>query len=235
MNTLNNGADRPTYVPRRLIQFEGRQIEVPDDASDDEISTILSESPVPQTPQGPQDTSWGSAVSYGSSNALGGLGNTLDVVGERLGTNTGAASGLKALARSIRPENYRAAGGDLKAFSPSTWGNIPRAVVEAAPGMVANLGAGAVGTAAAGPVGGVAAFMASSAGQNYGNTALEIARNNGRTTPNDSDLAQAAAVTGVEASLDRIGAGGILAKGARGSAGTVASEAGKQTIRAAGR
>ncbi len=229
-----------TQTPRtgRLIEFEGRQIEVPHDATDDEISSILSESPAdqrfphPGNPQVPQDTSFTSAIGYGVSNALGGLGNTLDVVGNRIGTDTGAAASLKALARSVRPENYQPAGASLKAFSPSTWSNVPRAAVEALPGLAASLGAGAVGTAVAGPVGGVAGFMASSAGQNYGNTALEIAQNNGRSTPTDGDLAQAAGVSLAEAALDRVGAGGVISAPVRGSVGSVLKGAGKAVVNA---
>ena len=94
------------------------------------------------------------------------------------------------------------------------WGNLPGAAAEQAGGLAGSIaarGAGGLVGSAAGPGGAAAGAIAGPAlftfARQIGPTALERAKNNGRSEPDWSDWAAAAATAGVSGALDSIGVG----------------------------
>lgn len=138
-------------------------------------------------------------------------------------------TGMKDSGKAVRdftskPENFVSAGsrfvnpqqGDsyVDPVLGFGWGNLPGAAAEQAGGLAGSIaarGAGGFVGSAAGPGGAVAGALAGPAlftfARQLGPTALERAKNNGRSEPDWSDWTAAAATAGASGALDAIGVG----------------------------
>jgi len=208
----------------RIIDFEGKRIELPHDATDDEVHQILSS-------YQPADTSFTSALGHGAANALGGVASTLDVAGNELGTNTGVASAFRSASEAVKPRNYDPAAPKV-GLNPMSWGYIPRALVESAPQLATSVAGAAVGGFLGGPVGATAGVVAPYAAQNYGNTVNEIAQAQGHSSPTRDDLVRAGLITGAESLLERFGLRGVGGTALAGGVKNIAMGTAKQALKA---
>lgn len=167
--------------------------------------------PKPTKGDRPWYAKMGRALQYGAANTISGIGSTANRAGYKDIGDT-----IKGVGASAAPADYESSGAKFQALSPSTWGEAPYALLEGAPGLAMDLGAGALGTLVGGPVGAAAAFTASNAGRNFGQNV--DARVGGADKPATADdLKIAGAATGAEAILNRVGitpALGTIAKGA---------------------
>lgn len=127
-------------------------------ASSSEIINALGAT---TTAQSGKDTSFTGAVQYGSAKALEGVGRTLQSFEATKGLGDSAMRYGQAIDNE---QDYSPAGAQVKLTSPSTWGNIPRAIVEAAPGAATSLAGGVAGAAAGGAVGSAVPIVGTAAG-----------------------------------------------------------------------
>jgi hypothetical protein len=113
-------------------------------------------------------TGFGDALQYGSAKALEGVGRTLQSFET---TKDWGDRALQAGQSIDNEQDYSPAGSQVQLTSPSTWGNIPRAVVEAAPGAAASIAGGVAGAAAGGAVGSAVPIVGTAAGAFMGGLA----------------------------------------------------------------
>lgn len=152
---------------------------------------------------------------FGGANLARGLAKTAKAAGW-----TGTGDTLEKVAHGIEPApgSYDPAGPRFDYSDPSTWGYAPRAVLEGAPGVAADLTAGALGTAVGGPVGGIAGFMGMNAARNYGgNLEARMEHQAPGATPSNTDYAAAGASTVAEAALSRLGINPAISGVAKGA------------------
>jgi hypothetical protein len=101
--------------------------------------------------QNPHDTSYLSALQKGAADLAGGVGKTMDMEGVKGGVSGSIKDALDT-AGNLGPQDYQPAAPKL--MHPSTWGQIPRALVESAPSLATDVGAGGIGAGIGGAVGG---------------------------------------------------------------------------------
>ena len=187
-----------------------------DGLADDKIlSGVLKHyAPAEKAEGGEKDTSFLGALQHGVASQVSGYGATARAAGA-----SGAGKAVQGMGAAIDAKNYDPAS-DKVGFSPSTWGYIPRAVAEAAPGLATDLAAGAAGAGAGsifGPIGtgigGLGGFIASSAARNFGkNVEDRVKYQDPKKEIEDAtgkDMAIAGASTAGEAALNRFGLKGI--------------------------
>jgi hypothetical protein len=171
------------------------------------------------------------ALQYGAANALTGVGRTAEWAGlNKVGPS------ITNFGKDMAPEGYRPASADFfdpqekdKGIGGYSWSHLPRAVLEGAPGMAVDLGAGAIGTAVAGPAGGAGAFMASNAARGFGpNMDARMANQAPGAAPTATDYAVGAGNTALQAYLSKLGIKGGL--GIAGAAEDVVKGAGMKAI-----
>lgn len=161
-----------------------------------------------------KDTSFLSALQHGVASQVSGYGATARAAGA-----SGAGKAVQGAGSAIAPDNYDTAS-DKVGLNPGTWGNIPRAVAESAPGLATDLAAGAAGAGVGsifGPIGsgigGLGGFLASSAARNFGNNVNDrVKYQDPKKEIEDAtgkDMAIAGAATAGEAALNRLGLKGI--------------------------
>lgn len=195
-------------------------------ATVDEIKAAYSarQTPAPAAPTPstePTGLGWG-AVREGARGVVQGLSATARVGGDAVERLVGpgvVSRGLQSAGESMNDAipadpNYVPSGPAVsdairRRDYSGVLRNLPGAVAETAPGLAGTLAAGAVGSAVGGPVGGLAAAGAFGAGQQFGTVAEARARNDGRTTPNDTDLLAAGGTAAVSGALDAVGARGL--------------------------
>jgi len=162
-------------------------------------------------PQAPQDTQGvleksAKALQYGGAQAAVGLGRTAHWLGEASGIDMAKSAGevLTSFGKGMAPEGYRPAYADFmdpkaseKGMGGYGWGYLPRMILEGAPGLVMDIGAGAI----AGPGG----FMASNAARGFGPAIDARVENNGGREASGSDYAIAAGSSALQAYLNRLG------------------------------
>lgn len=196
----------------------------------------------PPAPPSSEPTGFGlGALREGARNAARGLGATARVLGGATGSETLRGVG-QALDEAIPADpNYRPSTPEvvegIRNLEPGrVLRNLPGAIAETLPGMGATAAAGAAGAAVGGPVGGLLAAGASGAAQQFGQIAETRAQNDGRQTPDATDLAAAGGTAIASGALDAIGMrglGGATTGAARGVAPRIGQAAG-HTAREAG-
>jgi hypothetical protein len=160
------------------------------------------------------------AAQYGSAKALEGIGRTL----QAFETTKGLGDSAMRYGQSIDNEqDYSPAGAQVAWNSPSSWGYIPRAIVEATPGAAASIGGGIAGAAAGGAVGGpVGAAIGGLAGAGLGGDLSYMGdrlqsrlNNNGQT---NTPLANASTLDKLVAGGTAFGQGALTRVGVPGGA-----------------
>lgn len=185
----------------------------------------------------------GKALQHGVAAQVDGYGNTARAAGA-----TDVGKGVNSIGAGLAPKNYETAS-DKVGLNPKTWGNVPQAIVESAPGLATDIAAGGAGGLAGsifGPigtaVGGLGGFGASFAARQFGNNVKDRVKTNDPTkdiedaTSNDMKIAGLS--TAGEAALNRVGLGKALSsvpKGAGLSAvaqipGQIAKSAGAEAV-----
>jgi hypothetical protein len=101
--------------------------------------------------QNPHDTSYLSALQKGAADLAGGVSKTMDMEGVKGGVS-GSIKDALGTAGNLGPQDYQPAAPKL--MHPSTWGQIPRALVESAPSLATDVGAGGIGAGIGGAIGG---------------------------------------------------------------------------------
>lgn len=155
------------------------------------------------------------ALQHGVAAQAEGYGNTARAAGA-----SDAGKAVNRVGRALEPSNYDPAMPKV-GLSPSTWGNIPQALLEASPGLATDLAAGAAGGAVGsllGPIGtgigSLGGFGASFASRNWGNNVQDRVRADDPKKDiedaSTSDKLIAGASTAGEAALNRIGLGKAL-------------------------
>jgi hypothetical protein len=168
----------------------------------------------------PKKSGFGDALQYGSAKALEGVGRTLQSFDA---TKDWGDRAMQAGQSFDNEQDYSPAGSQV-GLNPSTWGNIPRALVEAVPGAAASIAGGAAGAVAGGAVGGpVGATLGGIAGAGLGGVPSYMGDrlqnrllNNGQTNTPLSDASTldkliAGGTAFGEGALNRVGVGGALA------------------------
>lgn len=154
------------------------------------------------------------ALQFGGANLARGLAKTAKAAGYEK-TAGFLESGAKSIAPA--PGTYDPAGSRFDVMNPSTYGYAPRALVEGAPGLAADLAGGAVGSLA-GPAGAVAGFGAVNAARNFGpNLEARMEHQAPGAEPSGTDYAAAGASTAAEAALSRLGLSPALSGVAKGA------------------
>lgn len=216
--TAPDGTSKPFNVDDSFLQL-------PDDQKQAQIAELEKAMPAsfgPSTGQplppsgqnGPQDTSYGSALQYGASNAVSGLGATAADLGgvaarngmpEMGGAVERAGNWMKGAGAKLGPDpSYAPAGPSVvqaikEGRLRDAVGNLLRAGAEGLPDVGATLGAAALG--------GPAASAAYIAGRSLGPTADARAANNGETSASTADVAAAVPSTVVQSALGTLGLG----------------------------
>lgn len=146
------------------------------------------------------------ALQHGTAQAAVGLGRTAYRLGEASGIETAKdiGKGIADFGHGMAPENYRPASGDFmnphardRGLGGFGWSYLPRMVLEGAPGLAADIGAGAL----AGPGG----FLASSAARTFGPAVDARVENNGGKEATATDYAISAGSSALQAGLSRVG------------------------------
>lgn len=138
-----------------MIEIEapdGTIVEFPEGTNDETIKSVMAKN-YGRKPT--EDSSFSSAITKGAADVLGGFGTTLRHFGA---PEAGAA--IAGQGRALAPKAYKPAfdgvmnpkPGDAKLFGYGT-GYIPRAAVEALPGLATDIAAGHVGQIAGGGIG----------------------------------------------------------------------------------
>lgn len=195
-------------------------------------------------PSSSEPTGFGlGALREGARNAARGLGATARVLGDATGSETLRGVGQTLDEAVPADPNYRPSTPEvvegIRNLEPGrVLRNLPGAIAETLPGMGVTAAAGAAGSAVGGPVGGFLAAGAAGGAQQFGQIAETRAQNDGRETPNATDLAAAGGTALVSGALDAVGArglGGAATGAARGvvprvgqAAGHAAREAGTE-------
>ena len=190
-----------------------------------------------------KSTGYLDALKYGASKALQGTGKTL----ESFDATKDWGNRLENLGKDFdNSDSYQPTHVTL---NPATWGQVPRALLESAPGAAASIAGGAAGAAAGGVVGGpIGAGIGGLAGAGLGgdlsylgNNLQNRLANNGQTNP---DLANASTLDKLiagssafgQGALNRVGVGGAvvnpITKGA--GVGNVLSQLPGQIAKSAG-
>lgn len=189
-----------------------------DGLGDDKILSGVLKHYSGDQPKAEKDTSFSGALQHGLAAQVSGYGKTARAAG--------ASDVGKLVERggsAIDPSNYETAS-DKVGLSPGTWGYIPRAVAEAAPGLATDLMAGAAGGAVGslfGPIGtglgGLGGFAASFGARNFGSNVQDRVKRDDPTKEIEDattkDKLIAGASTAGEAALNRIGLKGIPVPG----------------------
>lgn len=176
----------------------------------DGISTAPHELHSPPTAS-PQDSEGAleksrKALQYGAANAAVGVGRTAHWLGEASGLDTAKTAGeaIADFGKSIVPENYKPASqgfyypqGKDAGAGGFGWGYLPRTILEGAPGLAIDLGAGAL----AGPAG----FMASSASRSFGPSMDVRVENNGGKPASVTDYVAAGGSAALQAYMNKVG------------------------------
>jgi hypothetical protein len=148
----------------------------------------------------------GKALQYGSGQAAAGLGRTAVRLGELTGIDMAKTGGeaLETLGKGLLPQGYKPASADFfdpqgsdKGLGGFGWRHLPRTVIESAPGLAMDIGAGAAT--------GGGGFLASNAARSFGPAVDERVRNNGGREASGSDYALAGASSALNAYLNKVG------------------------------
>lgn len=117
---------------------DGRKLRV--DAEDQQAALAGVQHYLTQNsaPNDSPSESYADALRQGAANVAGGIGETI----EQYAGKSAASDALKGVAEKVRPENYSPA--QVIASDGVTPSNLPRAVVEQAPGMAAGIAAARV-------------------------------------------------------------------------------------------
>lgn len=202
IETLLKRGESPTKVLDGLAEFYGSD------------SAPKESKPDPMADKGIGAKVMG-ALQFGGANLARGLAKTAKTAGLQ---KTGDY--LEKGAKSIEPApgTYDPAGARFDITDPGTYGYAPRALLEGAPGVAADLTAGAAGTAVGGPLGGIAAFGASNAARNFGgNLEARMEHQAPGSQPSTSDYLAAGASTAAEAALARVGINPAISSVAKGA------------------
>lgn len=174
-------------------------------------------SPDPQASEGVLEKS-AKALQYGAATAATGLGRTADWVGRMSGLDAARRAGavLEDAGKAIAPANYRPASGQFmdpsdkdKGVGGFGWSYLPRAILEGAPGLAMDLGAGAL-------TGGTG-FLASNAARGFGPTMDARTINNGGKDATPGDYAAALGSTALQAYLSKVGINPAVSSVAKGA------------------
>lgn len=172
------------------------------------------------------------ALQFGGANLLAGLSATAKAAKFQK-----TADFLSAGAKSITPTDYDPAGAHFDVTDPKSYGYAPRALLEGAPGVAADLAGGAVG-GIAGPAGAAAGFGAVNAARNFGpNLEARMEHQAPGAEASGMDYAAAGASTAAEAALSRLGINPAISSVAKGAGlkamaqvpGLIAKAAGAET------
>lgn len=158
------------------------------------------------------------ALQYGGAQAAVGMGRTAHWLGEASGIDMLKDAGrhIADAGKGIAPAQYEPASSGF--FNPKDgekglggygWEYLPRMVLEGAPGLVADIGAGAI----AGPGG----FMASNAARSFGPAIDARAENNGGRDASAADYAVAAGSSTLQAYLNKVGLSPALSSVTKGA------------------
>ena len=194
-------------------------------AGDSKAAGVLAAEIKRQRAQGSSGASAaGAPVSGMFDQFVSGIDQPLEDIGVTMEMTGMKDSGKAVRDFTSKPENFVSAGsrfvnpqqGDsyVDPVLGFGWGNLPGAAAEQAGGLAGSIaarGAGGFVGSAAGPGGAVAGALAGPAlftfARQLGPTALERAKNNGRSEPDWSDWTAAAATAGASGALDAIGVG----------------------------
>lgn len=164
----------------------------------------------------PPDTSYSSAFLRSLADPVQTFGTTAHVLGA---DNVGPA--INQLGQSMAPKNYE--GSKFQWDDPTTYGELPRAAVEQTGQLIGSLASKAAGAALGGAIGSIAGPVGAGAGalaggfgsaalfnamQVLGPVAIERAKNNGRTSPNEDDIKAALATAVASGAIDAATLGG---------------------------